>query len=162
MSTELTFIVWLDPGATTGCAAIDLETMVFSSGQYDLDGLREHLYTLIPTVGRRMAIGWEMFIGTSGGAKTSTPGPSNEVIGMVRSLAQQCGIEILKSQPSSARSLGSPAFLRRMGWHKPGKGHANDASQHLLAHLLKMRPMPDAIRGKLFPGYTTVLPSAPE
>lgn len=162
MSTEPTFIVWLDPGATTGYASIDLESNVFTSRQYDLDGLREQLYALVPTVGRRMAIGWEMFISTSGGAKTSTPGPSNEAIGVARSLAQQCGIQVLKPQPSAARNLGSPAFLRRLNWYKPGNPHANDASQHLLAHLLKMRPMPDAVRGKLFPGYVTVLRSAPE
>lgn len=153
MNAEPTFIMWLDPGAVTGWAAYDLELDVFTSGQCSLDELRQRYEALVPSYGHRMAVGWELFINTSGGARSSTPGPSNEAIGVTRSIAEKHGIRILKPQPSSARNLGSPAFLRRLGWYKPGKGHANDASQHLLAYLIRQRPMHDPIREKLFPGY---------
>lgn len=151
--SEPTFIVWTDPGQTTGAAWYDMELSVFGSGQYDLDDLRRKLTALRGIFGDRMALGWELYISTSGGARTGTPTPSNKAIGMMQSLADEQGIVLLKPQPSSARNLGSVTFLRRLGWYKPGKGHANDAAQHLLAHLIRQRPMHEPIREKLFPGY---------
>lgn len=153
--SDRTFVVWLDPGKVTGVACYDLEDAWFHSTQKELADLRLYFSeALLPAYGDVMTIGWEMFINTSGGARTGDPSFSNEAIGLVRSLAQEHGIPLLKPQPSSARKLGNPVMLRRLGWYKPGKGHANDAAQHLLADLLKRHPMPHAIRAKLFPGYT--------
>lgn len=152
---ERTFVVWLDPGLTTGVAHYDFTNHSFISGQMELVELRSYFTeALIPAYGDRMVIGWEMFLNTSGGARTSDPGPSNQAIGLVRSLAGEHGIPLLKPQPSSARKLGSVVLLRRLGWYRAGQGHANDAAQHLLADLLKRSPMPHEIRTKLFPGYT--------
>ena len=40
--------------------------------------------------------------------------------------------------------------LRRLGWYKPGKGHANDAARHLLLWFAKHRtPEGDAILRRL-------------
>lgn len=152
---ERTFVVWLDPGLTTGVAHYDLTDGIFNSRQFDLLTLRDYFTeALIPAFGDRMAVGWEMFLNTSGGSRTSDAGPSNQTIGVVRSLAGEHGIPLLKPQPSSARKLGSVVLLRRLGWYRAGQGHANDAAQHLLADLLKRSPMPHEIRTKLFPGYT--------
>lgn len=154
MTAEPTFIVWLDPGLVTGMACYDLEEENFLSWQYELVDLRRRFEVLIPAFGHRMAVGWEMFLNV-GGPRSSTPGPSNQAIGLVRTLVEESGtnVSLLKPQPSSARALGQTVFLKRLGWHKPNQGHANDAAQHLLAYLLKQRPMPSSIRAKLFPGY---------
>lgn len=149
---EPTFIVWLDPGADTGLACYDMELDTGIFEEHDLVGLRKRLDQLIPLFGHRMAVGWEMFLNV-GGPRSSTPGPSNEVIGMTRVLAEEHGIELLKPVPSSARKLGSVVFLKRLGWYRPGKGHANDAAQHLLAYLIHKRPVNNPVREKLFPGY---------
>lgn len=149
-----TFIVWLDPGKTTGFACYDMERGTFRSEQYERDDLVRQLDALYPMVGLRMAVGWEKFIHTSGGSRTSSPEHADEAIGAVRGWSREHPVELLKPQPSSARKLGSAVMLRRLGWYKPGNGHANDAAQHLLADLLKRRPMPHEIRTKLFPGYT--------
>lgn len=152
---ERTFVVWLDPGKVTGVAHYDLTDASFISGQMEVDDLRLYFTeALIPAFGDRLTIGWEMFLNTSGGSRTSDPAYSNAVIGVVRSIATEYGIPLLKPQPSSARKLGSAVMLRRLGWYRAGQGHANDAAQHLLADLLKRSPMPHEIRTKLFPGYT--------
>lgn len=160
--SDKTFIVWLDPGQTTGLASYDLVTGNFVSWQYSHEDL-EHRFVqdLFPLYRDRMVIGYERYIVTSGGLKTSTPRHAIEAITIVRLLAAGADVPVLKPQPSSARKLGSPVMLRRLGWYKPGKVHANDASQHLLSHLLKMRPMPSAIREKLFPGYKPGVTIAP-
>jgi hypothetical protein len=157
-----TFIVWLDPGQTTGLASYDLETSTFMSWQYDHDDLeRRFVQDLFPLYADRMVIGYEKYIVTSGGPRTSTPKHAIEATTIVWLLAAGADVPVLKPQPSSARKLGSTVMLRRLGWYKPGKVHANDASQHLLSHLLKMRPMPRAIREKLFPGYNPGATIAP-
>lgn len=156
------FIVWLDPGLTTGMATYDLENpKTFMSWQYDGPDLEARLRYLFSEHGERMVIGWERFIVTSGGVRTSTPRHAIDAITRVRLMALGADVPVLKPQPSSARKLGSPVMLRRLGWYKPGKVHANDASQHLLSHLLRMKPMPSEIRKKLFPGYGTGATIAP-
>jgi hypothetical protein len=53
--------------------------------------------------------------------------------------------------PSSSRNLGrSGDKLKKLGWHKPGRDHANDAGAHLLAHLLKENKLPQSDADKLF------------
>lgn len=162
MSTDRTFVVWADPGLMTGLAWYDLETDIFGSGQYGPDDLRRKLTEFGKLYLDRMALGYEAFIVTSGGPRTSTPEHSHRAIQTLTGFAKEYpSVVLLKPQPSSARKLGSVVFLRRLGWHKPGRGHANDAAQHLLADLLKLNPMPAAVRSKLFPGYNPGVTIAP-
>lgn len=150
--TPRTFVVWADPGLTTGLAWYDMTADRFGSGQYDLDDLRRKLQDLA-VYADRMVLGYEQFIVTSGGARSSTPVHSHRVIQVLDAFAAGGEIPLAVPQPSSARALGSVVYLRRLGWYKPGRGHANDAAQHLLADLLKRHPIPSQVRGKLFPGY---------
>lgn len=149
-----TFIVWADIGLLTGLAWYDRDKDVFDSGQYNYADLRTQLELLDHSAGGRMALGYERFITTSGGPRGSTPEHAYRAQQVLDDFARTAMVPVLTPQPSSARKLGQVVYLRRLGWHKPGKGHANDAAQHVLAHLLKLRPMPKSIQGKLFPGYT--------
>lgn len=152
MNEAHAFIVWADPGLLTGLAWYDMDTGDFQSGQYGPEDLRRKLQELVKLHGLRMIVGYERF-NTVGGPKTSTPEHSHRAIQILDGFAQEYVIPMAKPQPSSARNLGSVVFLRRLGWYKPARGHANDAAQHLLADLMKRRPMPSPIREKLFPGY---------
>jgi hypothetical protein len=149
-----TFIVWADPGLLTGLAWFDLTTGDFESGQYGPDDLLRKLDRLGEGRAHRMAVGYERFISTSGGSKTSSSEYSHRAIGIIDDFVHAMQVPLRKPQPSSARKLGNVVWLRRLGWYKPGKGHANDAAQHLLSDLLKKQPMPHEIRTKLFPDYT--------
>jgi hypothetical protein len=154
VSDDSTFLVWADPGLLTGLAWFDLDDGTFSSWQYDYRDLDKQLRHLVERAGPRFALGYERFIVTSGGARTSSPEHALRAVKVIEDVAALKRVTLLAPQPSSARNLGQVVYLRRLGWYKPGRGHANDAAQHLLAHLLKKHPMPHEIRTKLFPGYT--------
>lgn len=153
MSNGRTFIVWADPGLLTGLAWYDLHTGHFESGQFGPDDLRRKLDEFGKAHGLCMVIGYERFIVTSAGPRSSTPEHAHRAIQILDGFAKEYLVPLTRPQPSSARKLGSIVFLRRLGWYKPGRGHANDAAQHLLADLMQRRPMPLGIREKLFPGY---------
>jgi hypothetical protein len=159
--SERTFIVWADPGLLTGLAWYDIELDGFNSGQYDPDDLRRKLRDLEKVWGPRMTLGYERF-NVTGGPRNSSPEHAHKAIRSIEDFCQDYKIPLLTPQPSSARNLGSVTFLRRLGWYRAGRGHANDAAQHLLADLLKRKPMPTTLRAKLFPGYVDVVPSPPE
>lgn len=144
-------ITWLDPGLTTGLAWWN--GRAFGSWQYDKPDLTDRLNTLSELYDGRLAVGYERYIITSGGVRRGTPRHSMGVIERVDAMAEEGLFTLLPPMPSSARKLANPVMLRRLGWYLPGKVHANDASQHLLAYLLRTRPMPQQIRSKLFPGY---------
>lgn len=146
-------IAWADLGLLTGLAWYDLEKDVFASGQYNYQDLRKKLYDLADACDSRMVVGYEKFIVTSGGPRTSTPEHALRAEQVVKDFARECSIPLSTPQPSSARKLGQAVYLRRLGWYRPGLGHANDAAQHVLSAVMKMQPMPKSIRGKLFPGY---------
>jgi hypothetical protein len=154
VSSERNFIVWADPGLMTGLAWYDIASDDFQSGQYGPADLARKLDQLAKGRRSRLVLGYEKFIATSGGRKTSSSEHSQRAIRVLDDWAYVSQVQVLRSQPSSARNLGQVVWLRRLGWYKPGKGHANDAAQHLLADLLKRQPMPPTIRARLFPGYT--------
>lgn len=145
-------IVWLDPGLVTGLAWWDPEKKVFSSWQYEFEDLAERLRVLAGMYGDTLLVGYEDYL-VVGGPRSGTPEHSLKVIGMVKELAAEGLFTLAPPVPSSSRKLGNVVWLRRLSWYKPGKKHANDAAMHLLAYLLKQKPIPAHIRHKLFPGY---------
>lgn len=151
--TDRTFIVWADPGLLTGLAWYDLDHDFFNSWQYNRVDLRAQLDRLAVLAEGRMVLGYEKFIDTPGGRKTSTPEHAHRAVQVLEDFCLEHQVPVATPQPSSARKLGQVVYLRRLGWYRPAKAHANDAAQHVLADLLKRRPMPQAIREKLFPGY---------
>lgn len=146
------FIVWLDPGKTTGLAWYDITADRFGSGEYDSVELADVLDALTTAHAEQIAIGWEMYIRTP--RSKGIANYSTDEIAKVGALCAKRHIPVLKPQPSSARNLQSTVvFLRRLGWYRPGMGHANDAACHLFRHLIRMRPIPEKIRTRLPNGY---------
>lgn len=146
-------IAWADIGLITGLAWYDLEHDIFNSWQYTYEDLRKQLDRLADHCDGRMAVGYEKFIVTSGGSRTSTPQHALRAEQVLADFARARNVPLLKPQPSSARKLGQVVYLRRLGWYRPGKGHANDAAQHVLSRLLLQKPIPQPVREKLFPDY---------
>lgn len=161
MTDTRSFIVWADPGLLTGLAWYDLNTGHFGSDQYGPDDLRRKLDGFGMDHASHMIVGYERFIVTSGGPRTSSPEHAHRAIQVIDGFAKQYVVPLAKPQPSSARKLAQTVYLRRLGWYKPGRGHANDAAQHLLADLLRRKPIPGPVREKLFPGYKPSATIAP-
>lgn len=73
---------------------------------------------------------------------------TNDIIGAVRYI---CNINSIhyRLQPPSAKTFGDNAKLKHLGWYKGGKGHADDASRHLLRHLAQHKDpvLLEALRG---------------
>lgn len=150
--SEASFIVWLDPGKTTGLAWYDIDADRFGSGQYDEHELAQVMDSLVAVHRERIAIGWELYLQTS-----RSKGVSKYSVGEIAKMKALCrdqGIPELKGQPSSARNFQSTVvFLRRLGWYKRGQQHANDAAAHLFRWLIKQHPIPQNIRKRLPAGY---------
>lgn len=150
--SEPDFIVWLDPGKTTGLAWYDLPADRFGASQHDGGELIQVLDALATAHQGRIAIGWELYLQTP-----RSKGTAKYSLGEIAKVAELCeerGITVLKGQPSSARMAKSTiVFLRRLGWYRPGLQHANDAACHLFRHLIRLRPVPESIRRGLPPGY---------
>lgn len=133
-------VLWLDPGKVTGHASYVLPDGPFMSGELEFQDVGNQLEFMTSSYGQTLTLGWETFI------VTPKSGPDAhyalEVIGVARWLGQKYSVELLPPVPASSRSLAGLQKLKRIGWFKPGKGHANDAAQHLLAWLIKTRQLP--------------------
>jgi hypothetical protein len=144
--------IWLDPGKTTGIAGWDYASRQFTSIEVgdDLKALGLHLELLatmqdggiISDTPGRIEIGWERYVITPGNTRHGTAYWSLETIGVARYLALKHDFTILKPQMSSVMTAVPDGRLKAIGWHKPGKPHANDAARHLLRYMLKAGLLP--------------------
>ena len=143
-------VLWLDPGGTTGWAMLDLTkdgTYLFECGQETgtvdtgvfVDEVLEYRCDKRRHGPGDVWVGWEQYIVTSGGGKAGNPAPSLEAIGAVRYLCAKHRARVLPAVPSSHRVVASPALLKSLGWWRPGMPHAQDATRHLVAWLLRER-----------------------
>jgi hypothetical protein len=130
------FVCWLDPGLHSGWATL-FHGEHFDSGEGILPEIGELLEDYGRIYGDRMAIGWEQFIITPGGGRSSTAGPAIEVIGMARWIGYKYGCTMLKPVPSAMRTSVSTNVLKKLRWHCPGMDHANQAARHLGAWMLR-------------------------
>jgi len=147
-------IAWFDPGTTTGGALYDITNDRFDSKQYSAEELPVAVEALCIGYGRRLAVGYELYIQTPRPRPGSSAKPSNDAIAVIDAACARHATPQIKGQPSSARMLGGTlVFLRRLGWYRPGTRHANDAACHLFRHLIRMKPVPENIRRALPEGY---------
>ncbi len=126
-------IVALDPGKETGWARLSVGYDTFASGQlpwYDA------LYFIHETLkqGFKPIIVCEDFIYTRETLKKSRQVWSTEGIGVLRFLTHQYECEFILQTPSAAKSFATNTKLKKIGWYKPGKDHANDAARHLMVY----------------------------
>ena len=127
------YTVFLDPGKATGVAVLDFrlgkdpqhtawEGNLVSVGDFLLDRVDDPV---------KPVIGWERYLGSGGTASWS-----HEMIGVARYLALTHGCRVIEA-PAASRVIASDKALKIQGWYRSGKPHANDASRHLAAWLLR-------------------------
>lgn len=137
------FVVAADPGKMTGYAiwgrhAADSDNYV-SSAQYDFqEGLSRIEDFLASGVTARVVA--ERYVISRGTLEKTRQSWSLEVIGALRYLALKYTGEDIKLQSAAdAKNFAPDTRLKKLGWHKPGMVHANDASRHLLLYLCSTR-----------------------
>jgi hypothetical protein len=145
-------ILWLDPGETTGWAAWDRG--IFQSDQLGFQDTGWLIESTAKNDGSLLSIGWEAFIISALTARKPGSHWAIEVIGVARYFALVHGATILPAYPSSSlpKDTIRDRQLKSIGWHKPGRTHANDAACHLMHYMLASRNMPSAIAKELAGG----------
>lgn len=143
-------VIWLDPGKTTGWASYGFG-QTFMSGQADFAKTGDMIEAYAELYRDGLAVGCENYIETTTGSQRGRAEYSLKTIGMVEWLCLRHGAVLLPTMPSSSRNLGrTGGKLHKLGWHKPGQDHANDAAAHLLTWLLKENRLPTEDTDKLF------------
>lgn len=126
-------VLAVDPGKMTGVAYLDRETNDFKSYELDFDATCAFAEKMSVALGTDLLIVSESFIITVQTAKNTQAPWSLELIGVLRFLSRRfTEQDIVLQSPSTAKRFSSDERLKQMGWHVPGKGHANDAARHLL------------------------------
>ncbi len=144
------YILALDPGLTTGIALYDREENRFHSEQQNFDGTCAVLLQQASHKGEDLVIVSEAFIITPATPKNTQAPWSLELIGVARMVSRTwCKRDLAKQDAASAKRFSSDARLKHMGWHKPGKGHANDAARHLLLLLATRAWIPQSVLAEL-------------
>lgn len=130
------YIVAIDPGKMTGYALYDREEGKFSSYETSFDDTCRYLASHAATWKEDLLIVSESFIITVQTAKNTQSPWSLELIGVARYISRALtGRDLILQAPATAKRFASDDRLKTMGWHVPGKGHANDAARHLLLTL---------------------------
>ena len=134
--TGCRYVAAFDPGKLTGWALYDRETEEFDSGQTNFDETCNLVFALGQKHLATLLVVSESFIITQATAKNSQAPWSLELIGVMRYASRMYTRRDLVTQaPATAKRFSSDERLKQMGWHRPGKGHANDAARHLLVTL---------------------------
>lgn len=140
-------VIWFDPGKTTGLAGLTNATVFESDQLTDLSCLETYLDCWFVHHGvDRLTIGWELYLTTVGGGKSGSPRWAHEAIGAIEQTARQLqrrwDVELATPVPAASRSIITDTILKRLGWYRPGKPHANDAARHLGAYYLRCAGQP--------------------
>lgn len=123
--------LWLKPGKVTGWASLSSD-MSFSSGELDFFNLGHELESYARFHNNQLAVGYEQFVVTPS-TVTSDPLYSLEVIGLIKWITYTYNSALLPPAGPDECKLGlKDGKLQELGWHKYGKGLANDAAAHLL------------------------------
>ena len=139
---------YLDPGETTGYATWNGS---FQSGQLSFQETGQWLDGIARMYGPELQLGWEAFMITPRTALMKGSHWAVETIGLARYFALRNGATILPCYPSSSlpEDQIKDRQLKNIGWHTPGRIHANDASHHLMKYLLSCKQLPSDLAGKI-------------
>ncbi len=122
-------VLVIDPGGTTGLAQWEpTDSRPTFSESTDRFGLYRVVRAWRPSV-----VVCESFIPRPG-ALSSQP-EALRIIGYLEGWAEENGAEFVLQSPSQAKSFGTAAKLKAVGWWPKGLGHAQDAARHLLVFL---------------------------
>ncbi len=120
-------VLCIDPGGTTGLASwVDGRT------GFSQEEDRFKLYALVRTIAPDIIV-CENFIPRAG-ALTFQP-EALRIIGFLEGWANSQSVEFVLQTPAQAKSFGTAAKLKAVGWWPKGLGHAQDAAKHLLVFL---------------------------
>lgn len=123
----------LDPGLTTGWAILH-EDGRHESGQLTVWETYRAVEKFCERDSANVLVA-EKFTITARTAQLSQAPWSLELIGVARKEAWKLlDTPLVTQTPAQAKGFSSDARLRHLGWWLPGKGHANDASRHLLLY----------------------------
>ena len=140
---DLSAIVTIDPGKMSGLTEYDLWTGKFQAFEMNFEDTCRFLMNRGAKYQSAMVLCSESFtIGPQTVKNTAAPW-SLELIGVARAVSQiWCGRDLTLQSPAQAKRFSSDDRLKRMGFHTPGKGHANDAARHLLLLLVTRGLLP--------------------
>lgn len=141
----IVILVGVDPGKVTGIAVWWSPAVFDTSGkptpldtaEVEASAVRSVLLRMLdgerPTL---MAV--ERYI--QGQKKTHQP-EANEVIGTVKSLAEELLVRCVYQNPAPAKKIGTTARLKRLGFYVATKdNHANSATAHMLLLMATSHP----------------------
>ncbi len=139
---------YLDPGETTGWAIWNGK---FVSGQLGFQEIGDWLDDITMEYSTDLRLGWEAFMITPRTALMKGSHWALETIGIARYFALRRGATILPCYPSSSlpNDQVKDRQLKNIGWHTPGRIHANDAACHLMKYLLSCKQLPEDLAGKI-------------
>jgi len=141
----------LDPGLTTGVAYYETadragQPSKFSS--FECEG-RYELYEYLcvrwgfggslpyPSCDAVIIERWDVRKNTH---QLSNQDDVRYIIGYVDGIVHRTrGVEYVEQRPAEAKSFGTDAKLKKLGWFSGGAGHADDAARHLLVYLAKAK-----------------------
>lgn len=136
-----TLVAAFDPGVTTGVATWNGET--FDSFQLDEVGVYEWVDEQCENFAHHQI---EQFVINASTVRKTIVYDSLYIIGFLRYARWRCIIPtIAYTKPADVMAPFPDAALKRAGWHKPGKGHANDAARHLAYHQVRTGKMSGAL-----------------
>lgn len=119
-------IVAVDPGSTTGLAALEPPARLLWSGE-EVDRPKVVAWIRHQRPDVLVVEDFRPYAGLP--AWVSLPAP--KVIGVLEELRDAEGLFVVRQAPSAKRMFPD-ALLRAAGFHKPGQPHANDAVRHAL------------------------------
>lgn len=137
---ELSSVLALDPGGTTGWAILPRDKDSVLCGQIGPGDHHAELWGFLSSLGNHTVVmesfQYRQFQGV---AKAKVELTSVEYIGVVKLFGQlYSGFDIVQQTASLAINFVSDNKLKRLDWYKPtaAKPHARDALRHLLYYLI--------------------------
>lgn len=135
-------IVGVDPGGTTGLAWWNevthrLETTAQQPAQHAVVTLWAWLEKYAP--GQSVEVACERFQIGPRTLQASRQYDALHVAGAVRFKCGQLGVPYFEYPPATSKRLATDDRLHQLGLYQPGRGHANDATRQVVAHLAATR-----------------------
>lgn len=152
---EARYVLWLDPGVTTGWALYYVDQQRLITDEYDFPELCWRIERWCASSGPATVVGVERFVITPGKARFHEAYDALYTIGAAKSAASRHrALRFLDGQTSSVgKSFGSDEVLKACGWYSYTKTHGNDAARHMGTYLSSQGVAPrawtDSIRGLL-------------
>lgn len=118
------YILAVDPGGTTGRAE-------WHDGQFNSGEEPDWLAWLDSRDFYHDIFVIEKYTITAKTAKLSQQTEALRITGALEWIAYPCKRVIMQT-PAEAKAFSTDGKLKKIGWYRPGMGHANDAARHLL------------------------------